>query len=368
MQIVKASREELLRPLQVVTGIVDRRNTMPILANVLLRKAGDQVSFLTTDTEIQMTTSGVFGVGADDVSTTVAARKLLDILKSLGEGASVSLAMTNKKMTVQSGKSKFVVQSIDASGYPVMGVQDEFGVSFDVSKRKLKNLLNMVHFSMAQNDIRYYLNGLLLEIDGNAVVAVATDGHRLALCRMDTEVEMSNQQVIIPRKTVMELMRLLDDSDEPVNVALSTSQAKFTFDDIEIITKLVEGKFPSYDRVIPKGHPNEFAIERTELLSSLQRAAIMTGDKNRGISCQIEPGMVQIRAANSEQEEGLEQLTIDYGGESVVIGMNVNYLVDFLSNVKCTQVNFAFADENTSVLLTMVGDDSVQYVVMPMRI
>jgi DNA polymerase-3 subunit beta len=226
----------------------------------------------------------------------------------------------------------------------------------------------MVHFSMAQQDIRYYLNGLLLVLDGNNVIAVATDGHRLAFAQVEANQNFERQEVIIPRKTIIELQRLLEESDETVQLDISASQVKLTFADIELVSKLVEGKFPDYTRVIPKGYKNDFTISREELLRSLQRAAIMTSDKFKGVRCMISPGSMKISSTNADQEEAVEELEIDYGGDTIDIGFNVTYLLDVLNNLKCDQVNISLGDSNSSALMSIPENGDFKYVVMPMRI
>jgi DNA polymerase-3 subunit beta len=245
---------------------------------------------------------------------------------------------------------------------------ESFTASFQLPQKTLKHLFNMVHFSMAQQDIRYYLNGLLLVLDGNKVIAVATDGHRLAFCQVETDQNFAREEVIIPRKTIIELQRLLEETDEPVSLDIAASQVKLTFADIELISKLVEGKFPDYTRVIPKGYTNNFTIGREELLRSLQRAAIMTSDKFKGVRCIITPGSLKISSTNADQEEAVEELEIDYGGDSVDIGFNVTYLLDVLNNLKCDQVNVALGDSNSSALISIPENADFKYVVMPMRI
>ncbi|HEV7855366.1 MAG TPA: DNA polymerase III subunit beta, partial [Herminiimonas sp.] len=253
MQLVKTQRDALLRPLQIVSGIVERRHTLPILANILIRKDGERVSFLSTDIEVQITTHAQVGSGSDVASTTVAARKLLDILRALPDSGDVSLTLTNKRMTVQSGKSRFALQTLAAEEFPTVAQAEQYNAKVTLPQKTLKHLFNMVHFSMAQQDIRYYLNGLLLVVDGKNVIAVATDGHRLAFCQVATEQEFPRQEVIIPRKTIIELQRLLEENDQPVDLEIANNQVKLTFGDIELISKLVEGKFPDYTRVVPKG-------------------------------------------------------------------------------------------------------------------
>jgi len=368
MQLVKASRDTLLRPLQIVSGIVERRHTLPILANILIRKEGEKVSFLSTDIEVQITTHADVGAGGEVAATTVAARKLLDILRALPDSGDVSLALANKRMTIQSGKSRFSLQTLAAEEFPTVQQAEQFNATVKLPQKTLKHLFNMVHFAMAQQDIRYYLNGLLLVVDGKNVIAVATDGHRLAFCQVETEQEFARQEVIIPRKTILELQRLLEELDDEVQLDIATNQVKLTFADIELISKLVEGKFPDYTRVIPKGYKNNFTIDRQTLQQSLQRAAIMTSDKFKGVRWIIAPGSLKISSTNADQEEAVEELEIDYGGDSIDIGFNVTYLLDVLNNLKGDNINIALGDANSSALITVPDNDNFKYVVMPMRI
>ncbi|HEY8605952.1 MAG TPA: DNA polymerase III subunit beta [Noviherbaspirillum sp.] len=368
MQLVKTQRDTLLRPLQIVSGIVERRHTLPILANILIRKDGEKVSFLSTDIEVQITTHANVGSGGEVGATTVAARKLLDILRALPDSGDVSLSLANKRMTVQSGKSRFALQTLAAEEFPTVAQAEHYNAKVTLPQKTLKHLFNMVHFAMAQQDIRYYLNGLLLVVDGKNVIAVATDGHRLAFCQVETEQDFQRQEVIIPRKTILELQRLLEDLDNPVDLEIANNQVKLSFADIELISKLVEGKFPDYTRVIPKGYKNNFTIDRQTLLHALQRAAIMTSDKFKGVRCIIAPGSLKISSTNADQEEAVEELEIDYGGDAVDIGFNVTYLLDVLNNLKSDNVNIALGDANSSALITVPENTDFKYVVMPMRI
>jgi DNA polymerase-3 subunit beta len=351
-----------------VSGIVERRHTLPILANILIRKDGERVSFLSTDIEVQITTHANVGSGSDIAATTVAARKLLDILRALPDGDDVALSLANKRMTVQSGKSRFALQTLAAEEFPTVAQAEQYSATVTLPQKTLKHLFNMVHFAMAQQDIRYYLNGLLLVVDGKNVIAVATDGHRLAFCQVEVDQEFPRQEVIIPRKTIIELQRLLEESDEPVTLDIAGNQVRLTFADIELVSKLVEGKFPDYTRVIPKGYKNDFTIDRDRLLRSLQRAAIMTSDKFKGVRCVISPGSMKISSTNADQEEAVDELEIDYGGDSIDIGFNVSYLLDVLNNLKCDSVNIALGDANSSALITIPDNADFKYVVMPMRI
>ena len=368
MQLVKTGRDNLLRPLQMVSGIVERRHTLPILANILIKKDGNAVSFLSTDTEVQIMTSADVGAGDEKAATTVAARKLVDILRALPDSSDVSLTLVDKRLTVQSGKSRFSLQTLSADDFPTVAEAPEYTTSVELPQKSLKALFGMVYFSMAQQDIRYYLNGLLLIADGKTLSAVATDGHRLAYCQISTDQEYERNEVIVPRKTILELQRLLDDTDDPVRIDIGSSQVKFTFSGIELISKLVEGKFPDYTRVIPKGYKNRFTIPREQLQRALQRAAIMTSDKFKGIRCIVSAGSLKISSTNTDQEEAIEELEINYNGDSVDIGFNVTYLLDVLGNQKSDEIIVELGDANSSALITVPDNPDFRYVVMPMRI
>jgi len=367
MQLVQTQRDTLLRPLQIVSGIVERRHTLPILANILVRKQGEEVAFVATDIEIQITTRAPIGAGQEDASTTVAARKLLDILRALPEGP-VKLTLADKKIGIDSGKSRFKLQTLPAEDFPVVNTPDKFIASFAMPEKTLKRLFAQVHFAMAQQDIRYYLNGLLLVTGAGRVSTVATDGHRLAFATHEIEGEVPKADVIIPRKTILELQRLLGDGEEPVQIEIAQNQIRFTFGDIELISKLVEGKFPDYQRVIPSGYTKSFPIRREDLLHSLQRAAILTSDKFKGVRLSLQTDALSISSTNAEQEDALEELEIAWTHEPLDIGFNVSYLLDVLNNLKCEQVQVALGDANSSALLTLPEDESFKYVVMPMRI
>lgn len=367
MQLVKTERDNLLRPLQTVGGIVERRHTLPILANLLIAKKGANVSFLSTDLELQITTHGDFGVGDDEISTTVAARKLVDILRALPVGE-VTLSLNDRRLTVQSGKSRFSLQTLAADEFPTLAQAGDFGASLSVPQNAFHHLLGMVHFAMAQQDIRYYLNGMLLVVDGNQLMAVATDGHRLAFSSIRIEGSFARQEVIVPRKTIIELQRLLEDIDDPVKIDIAAMQAKFSFGQVELVSKLVEGKFPDFQRVIPKGHKNTFTIGREMLQSALQRAAILTSEKFKGVRWVVEPDQLKILSTNADQEEAQEELEIVYQGDVVDMGFNVTYLLDVLANLKIDTLQVSLGDATSSALITIPGNDDFRYVVMPMRI
>ena len=371
MQLVSTSRDTLLKPLQVVSGIVERRHTLPILANLLLRKQKDKIAFVSTDIEIQITTYADFGVGDDDASTTVGARKLLDILRALPEGP-VNLSLKDSRMVVQSGKSRFTLQTLAANEFPTMQESSDNASSFSVPQKLFKQLISQVYFAMAQQDIRYYLNGMLFVLEGKNLIAVATDGHRLAFGQIILEQSVAGNterlEVIVPRKTILECQHLLDDSDEPLNIQLTSNQVKFTFGSIELLSKLVEGKFPDYQRVIPKGHKNSLVVKRDILQAALQRAAILTTDKFKGIRCSLKNNCLTVQSTNAEQEEAQEDIETSYSGDEIDIGFNVSYLLDVLANLKAEEVQISLGDSNSSALITLPSDDNFKYVVMPMRI
>jgi len=366
MQLVKAPRDTVLRPLQVVSGIVERRQTLPILANVLLRRDGDKLSFTATDLEIQIQTSAEFGPSKESGATTVSARKLVEILRALPD-VDVQLSYANRKLSIQSGRSKFQLQTLPAEEYPTVA-QAPATVDFTIPASSLKYLLSMVHYAMAAQDIRYYLNGMLLVIDGTTVRGVATDGHRLALCEFERADSAGATEVIVPRKAVQELGRLLPDGDEPVRIQVAANQVRFAFGSIEFVSKLVEGKFPDYLKVVPSNNPKTFLIDRAELMQALSRAAILTTDKFKGVRWVLSPGALKVSSTNTDQEEALEEIEIDYDGESLDIGFNVTYLLDVLNNLKAEKIRISLGDALGSALITLPESERFKYVVMPMRI
>jgi len=369
MQLVQTTRDALLKPLATVAGIVERRHTLPILANILMRKEGSKVSFIATDLEVQITTHADFGVGDSTESTTVAARKLLDILRALPDTGDVKLTQSANKLTVQTGKSRFALQTLAATEFPTVAQPEHWDVSLSLPQKTLRHLLNMVHFAMAQQDIRYYLNGMLLVFEPGRVRAVATDGHRLAHCATEADGVSERHEVIVPRKTVLEMQRLLEDSDEPVQIDVAAGQIRFGFGSVELVSKLVEGKFPDFTRVIPTNYTRHFDVSREALQGSLQRAAILTTDKFKGVRLQLGQNQLKISSSNAEQEEAQEELDIDYAHEPLDVGFNVSYLLDVLANVKVEQLRWSvMPDANASALITLPGDDQFKYVVMPMRI
>ena len=377
MIVLKTTQNQLLSALQSVAGIVERRHTLPVLANVLLRKSGETVQLTTSDLEIQIRTAAQLGGDSGNFSTTVGARKLIDILRTMPADQTVSLESQASKLILKGGKSKFTLQTLPAEDFPLVQEAPSFGTAFKVPQKTLKNLLDQVAFAMAVHDIRYYLNGILFVAEGRQLSLVATDGHRLAFssAKLDTDVP-NKQEVILPRKTVIELQRLLSDASVPegqdapmIEMQFAPNQAKFSFGAMEFVTKLVEGKFPDYNRVIPKNHKNSVTLGRAPLLDSLQRTAILTSEKFKGVRLNFEPGTLRVASNNAEQEEAVDELDIDYGGDAIEIAFNVTYLIDALANMSQQEmIKIELQDANSSALVTLPDDTNFKYVVMPMRI
>ena len=367
MILAKAKRDELLAPLSAVSGIIERRHTLPILSNVLIERNGDALGFLATDIEIQIAARSTIPASGETRAVTVGARKLLDILRALPDGE-VTLQQQDKRLQVKAGKSRFALQTLAAEDFPRLAKPAGEAAKFKLEQKALRRLLALVQYAMAQQDIRYYLNGLLMVVEEGSLKLVATDGHRLAYAALKLGGELPRQEVIVPRKTVLELTKLLADSDDPVNIELSGTQAAFSFGAIELVSKLIDGKFPDYTRVIPTGHKNKLQAGREPLRQALQRAAILSNEKFRGVRWVVGDGSLKIVSSNAEQEEAHEELEVDYKGDSLDIGFNVNYLLDVLNNVGGEGIECAFGDAASSALITYGSEKDFKYVVMPMRI
>ena len=368
MVLVKAKRDELLGPLSAVSGIIERRHTLPILSNVLIDCGAGAISFLATDIEIQITARATLESSGEARSVTVGARKLGDILRALPESAEVTLQQQDKRLLVKASKSRFVLQTLPAEDFPRLAKPAGDVARFALRQKELRRLLGLVQYSMAQQDIRYYLNGLLMVVEDKTLKLVATDGHRLAFASMALESKLPRQEVIVPRKTVIELAKLLSDSDAEVGIELSPTQASFAFGALELVSKLIDGKFPDYTRVIPVGHKNQLSIGRDGLRQALMRAAILSNEKFRGVRWVLTDGSLKIVSSNTEQEEAEETLDVAYKGDALDIGFNVNYLLDVLNNVAGSEVECRFGDAASSALLSFPSEAEFKYVVMPMRI
>jgi DNA polymerase-3 subunit beta len=361
-----AAREDLLAPLQSVIGVVERRQTMPVLANVLLSAKENRLNITGTDLEVELVATSMVSVqqGGD---ITVPGRKLLDIFRSLPEKANVTLSTEGERLSVRAGKSRFTLSTLPAAEFPLV---EEINAqqTLTVAQGEFRRLIDKTHFSMAQQDVRYYLNGLLLETDGTSLRAVATDGHRLALCETTlAEGAKTNQQVIVPRKGVLELQRILG-SDGNIELAIGTNHVRAQIGAIRFTSKLIDGRFPEYWRVIPANPARKVEADRELLRQSLQRTAILSNEKYRGIRLTARPDLLVIQAHNPEQEEAEDQVEVTYQGEEVEIGFNVNYLLDALGAIDSDKVEIGLTDSNSSCLIHAPGTVHTRYVVMPMRL
>ena len=368
MDLLQVDRNLLLAPLQAVSGVVERRHTLPILSNVLLEIGGGKLCVTATDLEIQVASEAQSSDAGQAQATTVSARKLQDILRSLPDATVVSLQLQEKRLQLRAGKSKFSLQTLPAQDFPKIASPGGTTAEVQLPQKELKRLLALVQYAMAQQDIRYYLNGLLFSLREDALVVVATDGHRLALASLAVSSGAARTEVILPRKAILELAKLLGDTDEPVSVKVLDNQVSFGFGRISFITKVVDGKFPDFQKVVPNGYKKRFVLERLTVQQALQRAAILSNEKFRGVRWVLTNNSLRIICTNSDQEEAEEELEISYVGDALDVGFNVSYLLDVLANVQSPEVDCALGDSNSSMLMTIPGNADFKYVVMPMRI
>jgi len=362
-----ASREDILTPLQSVIGVVERRQTMPVLANVLLSARDDKLSITGTDLEVELVaTSSVNVQAAGDI--TVPGRKLLDIFKALPEKTSVTLTTEGDRVSLKGGKSRFTLSSLPAAEFPLV---DEINAqqTLTVGQGEFRRLIDKTHFSMAQQDVRYYLNGMLLETEGKSLRAVATDGHRLALCETELETRAkTSQQVIVPRKGVLELQRILG-AEGNLELAVGTNHVRAQIGNIRFTSKLIDGRFPEYGRVIPANPNKSIEADRDVLRAALQRTAILSNEKYRGIRLMLKKDLLTLQAHNPEQEEAEDQIEVVFaGGDELEVGFNVNYLLDALAAIDTEKVEIGLTDANSSCLIRSPGNTAARYVVMPMRL
>lgn len=364
---INLNKDVLIKPLQLINGVVERRQTLPILGNVLVEVDKGILSLTATDLEVEI----VAQLGIDNAATdriTLPARKLFDICRSLVDGADVTIQTEEEKATVRSGKSRFVLTTLPADDFPDIG-ELEGARSFTLKQGELKRLIDQTAFAMAQQDVRYYLNGMLFEMGSDQLRTVATDGHRLAMAEAGVNIGWNEKtQVIVPRKGVMELQRLLDDADKDVNIELGLNHIRFTADGMSFTSKLVDGRFPDYEHVVPKNGDKILIADRDALRQALVRASILSNEKFRGISVHVKPGSMVIHARNPEQEHAEEEVEVDYLGEEFEIGFNAAYVQDALGAMSEQQVQMVFTDPSSSCLMHGVANESSRYVVMPMRI
>ncbi|MBU1190943.1 MAG: DNA polymerase III subunit beta [Gammaproteobacteria bacterium] len=363
----KIQREAFLKPLQQIIGVVERRQTLPVLGNILVQTTDQGLTLTATDLEVELVAQVGLEISAGG-ETTLPARKLLDICRTLPEEAWLEVQVDQERATLRSGKSRFTLATLPASDFPVI---DELKSvqAFKFPQRDLKELIERTHFSMAQQDVRYYLNGLMLELDKKGIRSVATDGHRLAMCEMAAKTGVSDsQQVIVPRKGVQELLRLLEGDETEVEIQLGSNHIRVSTPNIRFTSKLIDGRFPDYNRVMPKGGDKQIQTDRGFLRQALARTSILSNEKYRGIRLSLDKNILKIQAHNPEQEEAEEELEIQYNGDTLEIGFNVTYLLDALGALPGDDVRILLSDANSSCLIENGGRGHCKYVVMPMRL
>jgi DNA polymerase-3 subunit beta len=364
---LRVSREALLKPLQQVAGVVERRQTLPVLSNVLLQVEGNQLSLTGTDLEVEMV-ARVGLLDSESGEVTVPARKLMDICRELPENAEIELALSGQKMSIKAGRFRSTLSTLPAADFPAVD-KSMAELSTGIDAKSLKRILDRTAFAMAQQDVRYFLNGMLIELGGSYVKTVATDGHRLAMSTLAlTNPITESLQVILPRKGVLELQRLLQELEGDVLISIGTNHLRAESDDYALTSKLVDGRFPDYDRVIPKNGDKTIFADKVELRQALNRTAILSNEKFRGIRVNLSTGSLQLSANNPEQEEAEEAVSVDYTGEDLEVGFNVGYVQDVLGVLDCEKVKITLHDANSSALLEDPDSDESMYVVMPMKL
>jgi DNA polymerase III subunit beta len=360
-------REVLLKPLQQVANVVERRQTLPVLANLLVVVTDGRLSMTGTDLEVEM----VAQVGVDDSKpgeVTIPAKKFFDIVRALPDGSRVTVAQSGERVTVSAGRSKFTLATLPANEFPA--IEDlELVERVRIPEAALKELIERTAFAMAQQDVRFYLNGLLFDLRENGLRCVATDGHRLALCEAEVpNAVQTRKQIILPRKGVLELQRLLEGGGDEVELELGRTHVRVRRPDIVFTSKLIDGRFPDYEAVIPIGADKQVTVGRELLRAALQRAAILSSEKYRGVKLDVTPGLLRIVAHNPEQEEAVEEVEVDTEADQLSIGFNVTYLQEALAALRGEQVAIMLRDSNSSALLREVDSEACRHVVMPLRL
>lgn len=361
------SRENLLTPLQAVIGVVERRQTLPILANVLVSLSEDELQLIGTDLEVELICKVKLTEVLKTGQTTVSAKKLLDITRSLPEQSLLELTLDTNRLLVRSGRSRFNLAVLPATDFPNSDVITP-EASFALKSQELKALIEYTHFCVAQQDVRYYLNGILIETMGNKLNLVATDGHRLAMSCLDGNFHLDTKQIILPRKCVSELMRLLTAGEDEVKIAFNANHFQCSFGSITFKSRLIDGRFPNYTKVIPRQGNKQLVLDKQQLKQALLRVAVLANEKSRGVRLQLRPNLLQIIANNNEQEQAEEELVVNYTDTEVDIGINVNYLMDVVNVLRSEQVKITLTDSTTSLLIQGAEESSSLYVIMPMRL
>ncbi|EJB5284332.1 DNA polymerase III subunit beta [Vibrio vulnificus] len=361
------ARSHFIKPLQQVSGALGGRPTLPILGNLLINVENGQLSMTATDLEVELiskvTLEGEFEAGC----ITVPSRKFLDICRGLPDDAVITFVLEGDRVQVRSGRSRFSLATLPANDFPnIEDWQSEVEVS--LTQGELRALIEKTQFSMANQDVRYYLNGMLFEIEGSTLRSVATDGHRMAVAQAPLSADFAQKQIIVPRKGVQELVKLLDTPEQPVTLQIGSSNLRAEVNDFVFTSKLVDGRFPDYRRVLPQHTTKTLEASCDELRQAFSRAAILSNEKFRGVRVNLAGTEMRITANNPEQEEAEEMLDVSFEGEAIEIGFNVSYVLDVLNTLRCEQVRISMSDANASALVENVDDDSAMYVVMPIRL
>ncbi len=361
------SREKFLQPLQLVSGAVERRHTLPILSNVLIKVSEDALWLTGTDLEVELISSIKLEGEYTEGEITVPAKKLFDIIRGLADGTTIDFTVDGSKALIRAGRGRYTLSTLSANDYP--NLEDWEGeVEFEISCSDLKRLIDSTAFSMAQQDVRYYLNGMSLETEENVIRTVATDGHRLALCRLTYETQLPARQVIIPRKGVMEISRLIGEDDKSLKIQIGANHLRMFSSEFIFTSKLVDGRFPDYRRVLPKDSDKVVVASKAVLKDAFSRAAILSNEKFRGVRLNLASGELKITANNPEQEEAEEMVDVDYQGDDLEIGFNVAYLIDVMNALVSDKIKINLSDSNASALIEDAEDDAALYVIMPMRL
>lgn len=363
---ISISRETLIKPLGQAAGVVEKRQTLPILAYVLIRQQDGRLSLTGTDLEVEVT-AGIDTDSGSNGEMTVPARKLLDICRGLPTDAKIKISLKGEKAVVRSGNSRFTLITMPTADFPATETS-EWKETFELPQKALKTLLENTQFCMAHQDVRYYLNGLLIEIDEKTLRAVATDGHRMALSEVKLAESGGNRQVILPRKGVLELTRFLEDNDEPAKISLGTNHMRVELPNLTFTSKLIDGRFPDYDKVIPTNQSKELLLDRQNFRDALSRVAILSNEKYRGVRISLAKDKLTLTAHNPEQEEAEEEMAVEYSGEEMEIGFNVNYIIEAAGALDTEQIKLGLNDPNSSCTLIVPDSSGTLYVIMPMRL
>ncbi|MDP5255688.1 MULTISPECIES: DNA polymerase III subunit beta [unclassified Vibrio] len=360
-------RSQLLKPLQQISGVLGGRPTLPILGNILIHVEGNQLSLTATDLEVELIGRLPLSGEVEPGQVTVPSRKFLDICRGLPDDAVIKFSHQDDRVTVRSGRSRFTLSTLPASDFP--NIEDwQSDIELVLPQSELRRIIERTQFSMANQDVRYYLNGMLFEVEDNILKSVATDGHRMAVSQTEIDGNFERQQIILPRKGVLELMKLLDAPDQTVTLQIGQSNVRAQVNHFVFTSKLVDGRFPDYRRVLPKNTNKTLLADGESLRQSLARAAILSNEKFRGVRVNLADNQMRVTANNPEQEEAEEVIDVEYQGDPIEIGFNVSYLLDILNSLRCEQVRFSMTDSNASTLVENVADEQCMYVVMPIRL